>query len=235
MPVNLDQVVPWGRSFEEYARMFDLSERDLSAKILDCGAGPASFNCEMRRLNRRVTSADPIYAFSASQIAQRIEETRETILRKTAESQENFVWGELRSIERLADVRARAMKLFLDDFSTGLAEGRFVATELPDLLFHDREFDLALCSHFLFTYSHLFSLEFHLASLRELSRVAREARIFPLLPNFGEARSPHLQPLMEQLTAEGYRCEIRPVPYEFQKGGNEMLQVRSFQYSASPE
>lgn len=225
MPVSLDQVVPWGRSLDEYVRMFDLSERDLSAKIVDCGAGPAGFNFEMHRAGRTVVSVDPIYAFSASQIAQRIDETRETVLQKTAESRDNFVWRELQSIQQLREVRMGAMKLFLQDFPGGFAEGRYVAAELPQLPFRAGEFDLALCSHFLFTYSHLFPLEFHLASVRELCRVAREARIFPLLPTFGDTRSTYLQPLIEQLTAEGYRCEIRKVPYEFQKGGNEMLKV----------
>lgn len=32
---KLDQVVPWGRSFEEYRRMFALSDADLGGRILD--------------------------------------------------------------------------------------------------------------------------------------------------------------------------------------------------------
>ena len=40
----LDQVVPWGRSFDEYRRMFALTDADLSRVILGCGDGPASFN-----------------------------------------------------------------------------------------------------------------------------------------------------------------------------------------------
>jgi hypothetical protein len=225
MPIDLDQVMPWGRSLDEYSRMFDLGERQLSGRILDCAGGPASFNCEMHRGGHTVVSADPIYQFSASEIAQRIEETRDTILRKTVESRENFVWDEMRSIERLAEIRMRAMKLFLGDFPDGLSQGRYQVAELPQLPFRDGEFDLALCSHFLFTYSDLLSLEFHLASVREICRVAGEARIFPLLPSFGDAHSRHLAPLVAQLTTAGYRCEIRRVPYEFQKGGNEMLRV----------
>jgi hypothetical protein len=225
MPVNLDQVVPWGRSLDEYVRMFGLAETELALKIVDCAGGPASFNCEMHRAGRNVISADPIYAFSATDIARRIDETRETILSKTAESRENFAWDEVQSIEHLGEIRMQAMKLFLADFPDGLEERRYVPAELPQLPFGDREFDLALCSHFLFTYSHLLPLEFHLDGVRELCRVASEARVFPLIPNFGYAHSPHLHPLTERLTSEGYRCEIRKVPYEFQKGGNEMLRI----------
>ena len=225
MPVHLDQVVPWGRSLAEYVRMFALEQDDLKHRILDCAGGPASFNFEMHQAGRAVVSVDPIYGFSAAEIARRISETYETVLHKTRESRENFLWTEFRSPDHLGEIRMRAMNLFLKDFPSGLSEARYRAGELPRLPFAAGEFDLALCSHFLFTYSHLLSLEFHLASVRELCRVAREARIFPLIPNFGDARSPDLQPLIEQLAAEGYRCEMRRVPYEFQKGGNEMLRV----------
>ena len=46
---TLEQVVPWGRSFDEYCRMFALSDDDLTLRILGCGDGPASFNAEANR------------------------------------------------------------------------------------------------------------------------------------------------------------------------------------------
>ena len=118
------------------------------------------------------------------------------------------------------------MKRFLADLPVGVAEGRYRAAHLPVLPFRDAEFDLALCSHLLFTYSHLLSVEFHCDSIRELCRVARESRIFPLLPSFGNSVSPHIAPVVRRLQVEGYTCEICRVPYEFQKNGNEMLRVR---------
>lgn len=66
MAATLDKAVPWGRSFDEYVRMFDLSDSDLHSRILDCAGGPASFNVEMRRRGRIVVSCDPIYQFSAA-------------------------------------------------------------------------------------------------------------------------------------------------------------------------
>ena len=44
---TLDKVVPWGRSFDEYQRMFALTENDLGLKIVGCGDGPANFNAEV--------------------------------------------------------------------------------------------------------------------------------------------------------------------------------------------
>jgi hypothetical protein len=44
MTFTLDEVVPWGRSFDEYAAMFALEARELSRRILGCADGSASFN-----------------------------------------------------------------------------------------------------------------------------------------------------------------------------------------------
>lgn len=225
MAVSLDKAVPWGRGFDEYVRMFNLSAANLTSRILDCAGGPASFNAEVHRRGGQVISCDPIYQFSAAEIARRIEETRDAILKMTHEAREHFVWREIASIDDLARLRTSAMQLFLADLPAGLAKGRYRVAELPALPFRDNEFDLALCSHFLFTYSDILSLEFHLNSIRELCRVAREARIFPLLAGFGSERSPHLATIIATLASEDYCCDIRRVPYEFQKGGNEMLRV----------
>jgi hypothetical protein len=49
MGLKLNQVIPWGRSLAEYIEMFHLTPKALSGQILDCAAGPASFNAEMTR------------------------------------------------------------------------------------------------------------------------------------------------------------------------------------------
>jgi hypothetical protein len=96
---------------------------------------------------------------------------------------------------------------------------------LPNLSFADREYNLALCSHFLFLYSDFYDYQFHLDSIIEMLRVATEVRIFPLLTLMLQ-RSPHLNQIIEQLTQLDYTTEIKQVEYEFQKGGNEMLIVK---------
>lgn len=206
--------------------MFDLKPCDLQRKLLDCAAGPSSFNAQLHQLGFTIVSCDPIYQFSANQIARQIDKTYGAILNAARENQGNFVWREIRSLEHLAEVRQRAMKQFLEDFPTGVVEGRYRVAELPNLPFRNVEFDLSLCSHFLFTYSNVLSLEFHLDAIRELCRVAHEVRIFPLIGQFGAEYSPYISEALNRLGAEGYECEIKQVPYEFQKGGNEMMRVR---------
>ena len=73
--MHLDEIIPWGRSFDEYRRMFALSDDELGGSILGCADGPASFNAEATRRGSRIVSCDPIYRFERSQIQRRIAET----------------------------------------------------------------------------------------------------------------------------------------------------------------
>jgi SAM-dependent methyltransferase len=194
-------------------------------RILDCAAGPSSFTAEMSRLGHLVVAADPLYRFSKDAIKARIEQSRGPMLAGLRAAAGRFVWDDYGTPEALEATRLSAMKHFLEDYEEGLAEGRYLEAALPDLPFEDEAFDLALSSHFLFLYSAQFDLDFHLASVLELCRVAREVRIFPLLDLQGE-RSRHLAPLLDTLAPHGLATEIRKVGYEFQKGGNEMLLIR---------
>lgn len=85
-------------------------------------------------------------------------------------------------------------------------------------------FDLALCSHLLFLYSGQLDAGFHLESIVELLRVSSELRIFPLL-ELGSKPSPHVDAVSANLERRGFAVSRVPVPYEFQRGGNEMLVI----------
>lgn len=224
MGFTLDKVVPWGRSYAEYVSMVDLSESDLGLRILGCGDGPAAFNADLTRRGGRIVSIDPVYAFDPEQIRERISETSETVLAQLHQNRGDFVWDVIPSVEELGKLRRDAMETFLADFESGKRAGRYIPGELPLLPFAAGEFDLALSSHFLFLYSDHLSLEFHLQALREMLRVAREVRVFPLV-TLANALTPHLTLVTEQLSNLGFGVEVRRVPYEFQRGGNEMLVI----------
>lgn len=224
MSYTLDQIVPWGRSYDEYISMFALTNAELKLGILGCGDGPAGFNAELTRRGGRVISADPIYAYDAAQIKSRILATYETVMAQTRQNKDNFVWETISSVEELGRVRMSAMDGFLSDYESGKSAGRYITGELPSLPFASDGFDMALCSHFLFLYSEHLSAEFHLQALQEMLRVARQVRVFPLLTLAG-TRSPHLDFVMQQLARQGLHVEIRRVSYEFQRGGNEMLLI----------
>lgn len=226
MGLKLDRVIPWGRCLDEYIGMFHLTSADRKLKILDCAGGPASFNAEMTRQGNQVISCDPVYEFSAVEIADRIQETYQRVIDGVRANVDDYLWTNIESPTKLGEVRMAAMQQFLADFPQGIEEGRYVTGELPILPFENDQFDLALCSHFLFTYSDQFTEEFHRESIREMCRIAREVRIFPLLKISGEP-SPFLAPIIEELKRQGYKVEVQDVSYEFQKGGDQLLRVWS--------
>jgi len=224
--MKLAEVIPWGRSLDEYRRMFALTEGDLTGTVLGCGDGPASFNAEATVRGHAVVSCDPIYAFTAHEIQQRVEACYDDVISQVERERDGFVWTDYRDPDHLGACRLAAMRSFLDDFEPGKADGRYVTASLPRLPFHDGQFDLALCSHLLFLYSDRFGIEFHRAAIDELLRVAREVRIFPLL-RLDRQVSPYIAPLQIELTARGFQAEVRPASYEFQRGGNQMLAIRA--------
>lgn len=204
--------------------MFDLNADNLSCAILGCADGPAEFNAELTKRGGKIVSCDPLYAHSVQEIASRIEECFETVLAQTRLNVDGFVWSnEIPDVDVLGATRMAAMRAFLDDFVDGKLQGRYAAAELPELPFANDTFDLALCSHFLFLYESL-GLDFHVQSVIELCRVAREVRLFPLIQLNGQISS-HLSEVIEKLTSLKYSAEIAPVPYEFQRGASEMLRV----------
>ncbi len=221
MSFTLENVVPWGRTLAEYRAMFALTDADLDRAIVGVGDGPASFNVEMARLGKRVISADPLYTFTHEQISQRIDKTYNVVMAQLRDNQDEFVWHNIPSVDALGEIRMGAMRDFLADFEEGTADGRYIHASLPILPFETEQFDLALCSHFLFLYSEQFSADFHKQAITELRRVAAEVRIFPLL-ELGSKRSRHLDEIVDWL---GGAAEIVTVDYEFQRGGNQMLRI----------
>ena len=219
-------MVPWGRSFEEYQAMFALSEDDLKKRILGCGDGPASFNAEATKRGSKVTSCDPVYQFESKEIRRRIDEVYTEIMAKMTQGADSYIWDSLGSVEELGKVRMTAMSNFLSDFDAGRRQGRYVPASLPSLPFSDYEFDLALCSHYLFLYSDQVDEGAHLASMRELCRVASEVRVFPVISLNGET-SRHLDSVMTELSKDGIDVSLQAVSYRFQKGATEMLVAKS--------
>ena len=224
MTFILDNVVPWGRSFDEYCRMFALNDDGIPRRILGCADGPASFNAEAAERGIDVVSVDPLYGFSRDEIRDRIDATFDEIIDQTMRNPSAFLWTEFGSVEDLGRARMASMRRFLDDYETGLQAGRYVAAELPSLPLPDGAFDLALCSHFLFLYTDQLSEQFHVSSALELCRVAGEVRIFPLIALDG-TRSRHVGPVAEAVGKLGRQAAIETVPYEFQRGANQMMRI----------
>lgn len=94
--------------------------------------------------------------------------------------------------------------------------------ELPDFRYKTHEFDLALCTDFIF--HHALSQHAIETAVIALCRVASEVRIFPLLDHHGKI-SKALGPLMLMLQKKNYGVEVREVPYSLLQRGNAMLRI----------
>lgn len=225
MPMSVEGVIPWGRSFDEYQQIFSLTEADLAGEIIGCGDGPAAFNAEASARGHRVVSCDPLYGLTPGEIEGRVAACRSGIVAQLWANVDDFVWGHFRDPDHLAECRIAAMRAFLDDFLLGKGEGRYVEASLPHLPFPSGRFTLALVSHLLFLYSAHFDLAFHVASLEELLRVAKEVRVFPLVDIRG-GRSPHADTVIDRLRRAGHEVDEVEVGYEFFRGGSRMLRGR---------
>jgi hypothetical protein len=224
MPFELKNVVPWGRSLEEYIQIFKLTDSDLNEKIISFGDGPASFNSEMTKLDKTVVSLDPIYQFTKSELKKRIEETKETVIEQMKSNQENFVWKNIKNIEELEQIRLRAMTNFIEDFELGKNQNRYIHHELPNSTKYDNlEFDLGLSSHFLILYAQL-GLDFHIKAITEMLRICKEIRIFPIL-NLNATKSEVLEDIITYFDGN-FIVNIESSDYEFQKDGNKMLVIK---------
>ncbi len=224
MAMQLDQVVPFGRSFDEYVKMFSLSEADLQKSILSAADGPASFNAEGTERGCRIQSVDPLYVFDGAEIRDRFYTVLDDIIQQVADTPDDYVWRYHASPNDLKAHRIEVTERFYTDYPKGKQEGRYATGNLPNLDYADSAFDLGLCSHFLFLYSLQCDVTFHRAAIDEMLRICKEVRIFPLL-TLNLETSPHLPPVIRHLESMGYNCTIEPVAYELQRNGNKMLRI----------
>jgi hypothetical protein len=205
--------------------MFGLTPADLNLNFLSVGDGPASFNAEVTRMQGHVTSIDPVYQFSRTEIEQRIIETKTEVIEQMTSNYDKFVWNEIKTIDNLVSIRMNAMKTFLADFEKGKNEGRYVTHMMPDKTpYRDQQFDIGLSSHFLLLYANL-GVDFHIATIQEMLRVCKQVRIFPVL-NL-DAQKNHVIDTVLDHFAKHYVLKLVKVDYEFQKGGDHMVQIHA--------
>lgn len=222
-PANrIGRMLVSSRSLAEYRAMFDLTDTDLTRTILDCPGGAASFTAEVNALGGDVTACDPTYTRQADELGALSLEDLDRGRDYHQDNPDEYVWTFFTDAEDYYEQRARASRLFTADRNAN--PDRYVAASLPDLPFADGQFDLVTMSHLLFSYLDRLDRQFHVDSITELMRVAREARIFPLVP-MGHADNPALPPIREDLHKLGFTTTVRAVNYEFQRGGTEMLVV----------
>jgi hypothetical protein len=204
-----DEIVPYGRSFDEYCLMFCLGEREAGQRVVGIGDGPSNFNAEASRRGWQVVSVDPIYRFACDRLADRCEAVVETMVGAVAMTPSHWIWSYHADEAELRVHRRRTTADFVRDFGSPRSRHRYVAGELPHLPFATGSFDIALCSHLLFSWSGVLDADFHIGAITEMLRVADEVRVCPTGRNLAARRSKHLDAIVATFARQGYDVSVR--------------------------
>ncbi|MFZ3091105.1 MAG: class I SAM-dependent methyltransferase [Nitrospirota bacterium] len=224
--LSIDRIVFFGRTYAEYLSMFGLDESVLrQGRVLDCPAGASSFAAEAHQLGFDVTACDILYNYSVNELIEKCKRDIQHVSEKFDEAEHLYVWKYYKSKDEVIALRRKALELFAEDFPAGFKEKRYVDAELPHLPFPDKRFSLVLSGNFLFLYGDRMDFEFHKACIKELIRVCSgEVRIFPLV-GLDAKPYPYLKDILAFLDSNNIKAEIVKVPFEFQKGANQMMKI----------
>ncbi len=104
---TLDQVVPWGRSFDEYQRMFALHQDARRLKIIGCGDGR---RISMRKLRDVVGMSYRAIRFTDTTLVRCKNGSLLLVPRFSTKPAKTsaFVWDVIRSVDHLGEVRMAA-------------------------------------------------------------------------------------------------------------------------------
>ncbi len=220
----LNNMFYWGLSYQNIVDMFALDAHDLQKTILDCMGAPSSFNPIAHEKGQQVVSCSDIYGCNKEELQIKMQAALRQTMTIIEENPNRFVNTAIGLPNKYEASLKENLKIFFDDYPNAIEQHRYSSEALPTLGFKNCEFGLVICRHFLFVRNENFSVEFHIKSIKEMCRVAGEARIFPLLNADGSV-SEKLPLVMQTLQQDGYDVEVRKVNYELQKGANAMLRV----------
>jgi hypothetical protein len=222
--LELSEIIFIGRTYDEYIRMFDLSDVDIrNHEILDAPAGACSFAAIANSRSGNVTAADIAYYHSKEELYNKGMQDILQAVSGLSKVKEQYVWNYFKDLESLESSRLQALHDCVNHMR--LNPEVYVPCVLPELPFEDRRFDITLSAHFLFTYADRLNLVFHREIIEELLRVSKkEVRLFPLV-DLKSNKYCELESLLEFIHSRGWKTEERVVDYEFQRNANSMLRI----------
>jgi hypothetical protein len=218
------KLVLWGHHVDEYMEMFDLSSENMATNLLEYGCGPSAVNVELTKQGQKIVSCDPLFTLDKDTLYSKVSLIFSDMEARVLRDQKDFDFSRYGSPELLMDERQEGMAKFFADYEQGKKEGRYIGISEYLLPFRDFSIDFALSAHYLFADLDDQDVDFHLQVIKELARVAKEVRIFPLIDRHNQP-SPFLGPVLLGLQQDNYGVEVREVPYHLQPGGNAMLRV----------
>ncbi len=223
MTYPLRNLVPWGRNFDEYTKMFGLTDTELTGRIAGFGDGPASFNAECCQQGGHVTSFDPIYRHPLDKVQVCLCEAKRRMLGEAEKNPFHDIKTATITIDEIEKHHQNATRIFFDDFEEGKKQGRYIGHELPYRIpFQDGTFDLGLSSHFLMLYPKL-GINFHFQAMEEMLRTCHEIRVFPIMNQSGKHTG--LTDKVIGHFCDDYKVRLLEAACHFMNGGNQMLVI----------
>lgn len=214
----------WGQHLDEYIDMFALSNTDLDKRFLEYNSGASAFNTELTKRSLSCVSCDPWFDLHKQSLAKKIKLNFNERLKQLQDNSKNIDLTRYGSFENLIRYRQEGIDLFLEDYELGIKDGRYLAINGLELPFENFAFDFVLAANNFFSDLDFQTVEYHLTLIKELARVAKDVRIFPLVDTNGEPSS-LLGPILLGLNQDNYGVEVRDVAYHLQIRGNAMLRV----------
>ncbi len=218
------RIALWGQHLDEYKDMFALTDEDLNKSFLEYNSGVSAFNHEVQSKASACVSCDPWYVLDKKSLREKIELNFNARLLELENNLSNLDVSRYGSFEKLVAYRRQGIESFFADFEEGLATKRYLPITVDELPFPDFNFDFALIANNFFADLDYQTVEYHISRIKELARVAKDVRIFPLVDANGEPSS-LLGPIIMGLYQDNFRVEVKDVAYYLQHRGNAMLRV----------
>lgn len=218
------RIALWGQHLDEYQDMFALTDDDLRKSFLEYNSGVSAFNVEVRSKALSCVSCDPWYVLDKNSLREKIELNFNTRIRELQNNLDSLDVSRYGSFEQLVNYRRKGIESFFADFEDGLVSKRYLPITTDELPFPDFQFDFALIANNFFADLDYQTVEYHIAKIKELARVAKDVRIFPLVDANGTP-SNLLGPIIMGLYQDNFRVEVKDVAYYLQHRGNAMLRV----------
>jgi len=189
-------------------------------RILGIGDGPASFNAEATRLGVKVTSIDPIYQFSATEIMKRFYEVVDNIIDQIKATPASW-YGHTINLLKIYETIEFERSMNSLTIMTRESKKETIVEHYQALTSKERVRYSLMLTLFCFVLWALW-LSVSLQFIREMLRVSKEVfSHYWLLCNVLNILTESCRNLATSDTVSTLK-----VQYELQKGGNEMLVIK---------
>ena len=239
----MNKLALWGYDRADCRAMFNLSEEDMASKILEYGCGPNILNLQQKKAIQEISnfshktdeetnsfedhvviSCDPLFVLDKDTLSSKVRLIFADVIESIKKNQIPFDFNSSEGLDALVAERLQGIHQFFEDYDLGKMQNRYLGVTDYHLPFSDFYFDFALSAHYLFADLQGQTVDYHLEVIRELARVAKEVRLFPLIDSNGDT-SQLLGPVLLGLQQENYGVEVKEVNFHLHKAGNAMLRI----------